>query len=186
MNNNKMFWNATMTWGALTALCLVVFQLIMYFTNPVFFTNPQEITFFISIIPTILLIIGLTYGMKYFRDNHNNGFLKYGRGVGFAVIMGLFIGFILGFFDYLLLYQIDKSLLDLRLSNIQYALEEMFPNFTDEQIEQNMMMQKVMMKPMGLIFSGILNYAFYSTLFSLIIAAFLKRKDTSWNSNFEQ
>lgn len=180
MNKNNAFFNATMTWGAVLGIALVVFQLIMYFVNPLSTSSVVQFVTF-ALIFTIVF-----YGMKQHRDANLGGFLSYGQGVGFGALTGCFAGIIVGFYSFLLYKFIDPTLIDKMMVLAEEQMLAQNPNMSDEELEMALSISQKMTSPFFLLIFSAIGIAFWSTLISLIVAAIHKRKDTSWNSNFEQ
>lgn len=156
----------TMTSGAILGAALVIFTLILYMTGLTFSKGISYLSF-------LLLIGGIVLGIKNYKDQ-DQGFISYGRALGVGMLTTLFASIIVALFTYILYTLIDPSLVEkgMEMARAQMAAKG---NLTDEQMEMAMNISKKFMSPGVLAFMTILSYAFFGLIFSLIIAAFMKK-----------
>ncbi|MFO7977866.1 MAG: DUF4199 domain-containing protein, partial [Bacteroidales bacterium] len=100
------------------------------------------------------------------------------RALGAGTLVGLFAAIISSAFSVLLFHVIDPAAMQQMLVEAELNMIEQIPQMTDAQLEDALQISRTMMKPFFMFFFGVLSYTFIAFLFSLIIAAFLKRNPT--------
>src|SRR5690606_3741299 len=117
----------------------------------------------------LLLAVCIFLAVKDHRDRELGGYITYGRGLGAGVLTALFAGLLLSIFIYLFYGVIDPGAMD-ELKRIQE--EQMYKNgMSDEQIEMSLKF----VSPGFMAGMALPMVTFMGFIFSLIIAAFLKR-----------
>ncbi|KAF0195667.1 MAG: hypothetical protein FD166_2840 [Bacteroidetes bacterium] len=145
-----------------------------------FYALDIDRTGWINYLTFIILIIGIIIGTKSYKDKFCGGYLSYGRCLGSGVIISAVVGVIMAVFTYLFYQYFDPSELQ---KIVEIAEQNMADQgLTDEQIEQAMSFSKMFMSPVGMSVSMVFGMAFWGTIFSLIIAIFLKKNDDSFNA----
>ena len=128
----------------------------------------------------IILFGGLFLSVRNYRDELNNGFISYGRSVGYGVVVSLMAGIISSAFVFILYQYIDVTFVDRMLIEAETQLEEQ--NLSPEQLEMAMEINQKMFTPLVIALMSILGYVFMGTIFSLVVAVFLKKEDEGFNS----
>src|SRR5687767_12976370 len=128
-----------MTYGAMYGLAAVIVSLIFYFSG----TDIQ------SKMPTmisyLLLIIFIVMGIKSYRDQELNGFISYGKSLGTGVLIGVFGGFITGFYTVILFTMIDPGLAQKIIDASEQKLLDQ--GMSEEQIAMAMTWTRKFMSP---------------------------------------
>ena len=166
-NNKVSVWKASLNTGIFLGLVLVLYSLLLYYTNQMFNKN-------LGYGSLIIYIIGIYIGIVGFRKNYRDGFLTYGQALGSGVVISLYAAIISGIFVYILYTYIDTDLITklLEVTRDKMAAKGM----TDEQIQMSMKISSRFMKPWVMGISSIFNGVFFGTLISLILGIFLKRE----------
>ncbi|HHJ10794.1 MAG TPA: DUF4199 domain-containing protein [Bacteroidetes bacterium] len=165
--NRTSVWKATLNTGIFLGLVLVLYSLLLYFTNQI--TNRN-----LGYISLVIDIVGLCLGINSFRKNYRDGFLSYGQVLGAGVVISLYAAIISGIFVYVLYAYIDQDLIRQLLDISRDKMMEKGMN--DQQIEMSMKITSKIMKPWFMGISSVLNGVFFGTLISLILGIFLKRE----------
>ena len=167
---------SAMYYGALIGAALVLYTFVIYLTG--LSTNR-----FIGFIQYFIIIGGLYYSIKKYRDDSLNGFISYGKALGFGTLTIFFASLIIGFFTFILYSFIDPSLIDkiLALSEESMVARGM-PN---DQIDIAMEYTRKFTSPLVLTISTVFGLTFMGFLFNLIISIFVKKNDDSFGSNFQ-
>jgi hypothetical protein len=165
-------------YGAIAGLIISISYLIIYFMNKFI-----EYLNFMSWFSYLIIIISIVLGILNYRNKVLNGYINYGKALGAGVLIGLYASIIVGFAFYII-YKSDASLIDKLLEKAQEMLETN-PKYSEDIIDKQMEIARKFTTPFILFLSSIFNMTFMSFIFSLIIAAFLKKKDTSFDSNFK-
>ncbi len=168
MEQNKVsVWKATLNPGIFLGLVLVLYSLLLYFTDQM--TNKN-----LGYISLVIMIVGLFFGIKSFRDNARGGFLTYGQAVGAGAVISLYAAILSAIFAYVLYAYIDPDLVQKVLEVSRDKLME--KGLSDEQIEMSMKISSKFVKPWIMSVSAIFNGVVFGTLISLILGIFLKRE----------
>jgi len=163
----------SLNFGLYTSAGFIVISMLFYALD-------VDRTGWINYLTFIILIIGIIIGTKSFRDKNCGGYLSYGRSLGSGVIISLVVGVIMAVFTFLFYQYFDPSELQ---KIVEIAEQNMADQgLTDDQIEQAMSFSKMFMSPVGMSVSMVFGMAFWGTIFSLIIAIFLKKNDDSFNA----
>ncbi len=121
----------------------------------------------------IVMIGGLYFAIKGFRDNENGGFIKYGRALGFGTLTSLFFGAVQAIYLYLFLTVISPE----SLEQIMDTTYEQYLNsgMSETEADQAMRIASPFMKPPMMAVYAILGSVVMGLIFSLVISIFLKR-----------
>lgn len=158
---------STMTYGLITGVALILYTLLLYATNNLIKQNTL-----LSIINYFILIAGIVKGTRSYRDQFLEGYISYGKALGYGVVMSIFTGIVLGLFTYLLYAVIDPGLMDKSMQLIQ---EEMLNRgMSTDQVESLSEMQRQIRSPFMMLMGSVLTYTFLGFIFSLVTSAFLK------------
>jgi hypothetical protein len=167
MENRVSPWKANLNAGLILGLIGIIWTLIMWFLDQT--TNRTMGWIFF-----IVLIIGLFFGIKSYRDKYLNGFITYGHSLGAGVIIMIYYSIISAIFTYILYKFIDPNLTDKMLALAEEQL--VGRGMSESLIEQSMQIQKKVMTPLVMSLSSILSGVFFGTILSLIISLFTKRE----------
>ncbi len=161
----------SMNFGALCGLSVIFVSLLMYLLG-------VKSNFLNTVLLFGVLIIFIFVGTKYYRDQHLGGIISYGRSVGSGVLISLFMAIIVAFYVYTFL----KFMAPDELTKIYEQQEEELYNqgLSEEQIDMALQMAKKYTTPLTIAIGTIFNYTLWGTIFSLIIAAFLKKSGESY------
>jgi hypothetical protein len=165
-SNNPNIIKSTMTSGAILGGGLLVYTVILYMTNLTFAKGLGYISY-------LIMIGGIILGIKNYRDNEQQGFISYGRALGVGMLTVAFASVIMALFTYILYKFIDPGLAEKSLETARNQMLE--NNMKDDQIEMAQNITRKLMTPAILAFGTILAYSFFGLVFSLIIAAFMKK-----------
>ena len=165
---------SALNFGAILGLVLLVINLSSY----VFELVENKLFTFLT---WGIIIGGIVYGIKKYRDGVLKGFISYGSALGYGVLISLFASIISSFASYLYLKFVDDSIL---LSLLEKAEIEMIEQGQPEQaIEIGMKVSEAIYSPMGMFLLGILATTFMGLIISLIAAAFLKNDPDSFENS---
>ena len=175
--NNPMLKSA-MNSGLILGIALVVYSLIIYIVGVI---KPP---FWVGIINYLLIIGGIIYGTKKFRDDDLGGEISYSKALGFGVLICVFASIISGIYTILLTTVIDPEYMTKLIS----AIEEEYvkAGLSEDQIETTMKIVGKMQSPLFMAISTIIGFAFMGTIFSLVTSAFLKKEKSIFENTSEQ
>jgi len=156
--------------GFFIGLALVVIQTIFYLADIKLDSGFGYITY-------VVLIGGLYLAIRNYRDQLNQGFITYGRSVGYGVLVAVMAGIISSVFVYILYKYIDPTIIDKLLIETEAKMEEQ--NLPPDQLEMAMEMNRSFFTPLAISIMSIVGYAFMGLVFSLVLSVFLKKEDAS-------
>lgn len=159
-------------YGLILGIVLILFSLVMFLLD----IDRESPIMYVSY---LLMVIVLFLVLVNFRDKHRGGFASYGTvfGAGFKTV--LFASILTSLFTYVFVTVIDPGILNEIVMN---AEEEMLnnPDMTDEQIDQALgFTEKFVANPVAMTIWSFMANLIVGTIFSLIIAIFVKREGTS-------
>ncbi|HCT30954.1 MAG TPA: hypothetical protein DIW31_09530 [Bacteroidales bacterium] len=165
--SNPMYKSA-MTSGLFLGIALVVFSLIIYMMGVV---KPP---FWVSLVQYLIIIGGIVYGTKKFRDEDLGGEISYSKALGFGILICIFASVISGIYTVLLMTVIDPEF----VNKMMAVLEEEYvkAGLSEEQIDAAMKMVSKMQSPIIMAVTNVIGFAFMGTIFSLITSAFIKKE----------
>ncbi|HEX9958313.1 MAG TPA: DUF4199 domain-containing protein [Fibrella sp.] len=167
MNEKPSTARLALKWGLITGIALIVFSTIL-------FTLGQMANTGLSLLVYVIVAVGLTLGIREFRTL-NGGYLTIGDGVGLGALLSAISGIISSAYSVLYTTIIDPGIVEQIQNQARAKLEDQ-GNLTDEQIDQSLeIMQKFQTPGLQFIF-GILGSILIGVIFSLIIAAIMRRK----------
>ena len=157
-----------MTSGLFLGIALVVFSLIIYMMGVV---KPP---FWVSLVQYLIIIGGIVYGTKKFRDEDLGGEISYSKALGFGILICIFASVISGIYTVLLMTVIDPEF----VNKMMAVLEEEYvkAGLSEEQIDAAMKMVSKMQSPIIMAVTNVIGFAFMGTIFSLITSAFIKKE----------
>jgi hypothetical protein len=161
----NMIWKNSMVYGAYTALAIILFTLLLYFTHTI---NSGW-----SIFEYALLIAGLTIGTKNYRDKMLGGYISYSNALGSGILISIFAGFILGFFIYIL-YSYDPQLLLDQVTELEDRLLER--GMDPDKVEMLTAGTREALTPVKSVISGMFGYFLLGSAISLFMAIFVKKE----------
>jgi hypothetical protein len=167
-NKPVSVWKGAINPALIFGFVLIIYTLVLYFLDQSFNRKLGWISF-------ILIVGGVVYGIKVFRDDSRNGVLTYGQGVGAGTVISLYAGIIVAIFGIILYTLIDPDL----INKFYTFLEEQMISqgrMPESMIEQQMIFMKKIMTPVTINIFGIFNYVFYGVLISLIASIFMKKE----------
>jgi hypothetical protein len=128
----------------------------------------------------LILITGITLGTKSFRDQELGGQISYSTALWSGTQIAFFCAVIISFFMFIYLKFVDSSMIEKILQQTEQQLIE--KEMSDSDIEKTMNMTRKFTNPGMMAVFGVLGNTFMGFLFSLVIAAILKKG----NRNFDQ
>jgi len=165
-----------MTSGAILGIVLVVFNVILYVFN-------SNLNAGLASISYILIILGIVYGTKNYRDEYNNGRLSYARALGTGTLIAVFAGVLNGLYQYIYVTYIDLEYFDNMVDLMVQSYQEL--GMDDDKIEQMIEMSSYSRNPVFFTFSAIFGSALIGFIISLITSFFLKVDEDGFEGAME-
>lgn len=156
-------------YGVLAGIILIVISIIFYVAG-------QEHHWTSSLITYLILFGAIVYGLKNYRDELLDGYIKYARALGFGVLLSLFAGIVLGLYTFVFYKFINPEALDTLIREAQQSVIEARPDISNSELDMAMSFSKAFINPYFFFVSSVLSTTFFGTIFSLIIAAIFKNE----------
>ena len=167
---------STMTYGAIVGISLVIYTAILYLIG-------QHNSKWLGSFSYVVIVAGLFFSIKTYRDKELNGSISYKDAVLTGILTSVFAAIIIGFFTYIMVRFIDPSMIDKALEEArQQILDKGVP---ESQVDMQMKMMEKIISPFVMFLSQTMAFSIGGAIFSLIIAAFLK-KEPAFNPNSDQ
>ncbi len=165
------FLKNSMNFGALCGISIIILSLLLYLVG-------IQSNWINSLLTFGVFIFFIVLGTKYYRDQYANGIISYGRSLGSGVLISLFMSVLVAFY----VFAFFKFMAPDELEKIYEQAEENMYNqgMSEEQIEMALQMTKKFTTPLTMAIGTIFSYTFWGTIFSLIIAAFVKKSGESY------
>jgi hypothetical protein len=159
-------------WGAIGGLLSFIFTLVTKFTG--LQDDFSETLGWVSTIITLVLNVSiLVFALREVRDE-NDGFLRYGQGLGASTLLGAIWGVIAGGFNYIYLQFIDNGVIQKQLDLARERLEEQ--GLSNSQIEDAEKITKIMMGPGVQFVTIVIVTILFMFLLGLVVSGILKRE----------
>ncbi len=159
-----------LNFGIITGVGIIVLNLIFYLTGSLptsWFNN----------LSYLVLVGGVALSMKNFRDEVCGGYVSYGRALGFGTLMVFFASVIYGLYSLLLFAYIEPDLAKVYLERTEEQLIINNPDISDEELDMILAAYEQTLRPGFRLVGAVFSYTFMGFVFSLIIAAFFKKKE---------
>ena len=154
--------------GLFLGIALIIYQAILYLAD--IGTNSA-----MNYLIIVVIAAGLFLCVKQYRDQEKEGFISYGRSVGYSLLVSLFAGFISAAFIYVLYKYIDLTIID---KIILESEDRILETIKDEaQAEQAIEMNKLLITPGFIAMGVVLNVFILGLVCSLILSIFLKKEN---------
>ena len=153
--------------GALVGGVLILTSLMFYFRGVPISINPQ-----ITSINYFLIMTGIYFGLRVYRNDVLDGIISYGRALGAGVLMIGFAGAFYAIYIFILVKYFDASILQEFISITEKSLIE--AKYSDEQVKLFMSLYE-QITPGAFAFSQWFSKLGAGFFFSLILAFFFSR-----------
>jgi hypothetical protein len=167
MEKNVNVWKANLTNGLILGLIGIVYTLTLYFLDLSFNKN-------LGYLFMVAQAVVLFFLIRSYRNNYLHGMITYGQAVGAGVIICLYYAIIATAFTMFLATVIDPNFFDKSIA----VTEEMYlkQGLPQAQVDTMMNVARKMMKPAFMIPISLVSSMFFSTIMSLIVAAFVRKE----------
>jgi hypothetical protein len=153
-------------YGVVTALAIMVFTTILNVAG-------QSQNKWLAMLSYVIMIVGIVLAMKEFREV-NKGFMTYGEGLGLGSLVSAILGFLASMFAMVYLKFIDPTIMAQTLEKARADMEAQ--GLDDAQIDRFMEASQKFSSPGIMFAAGVFGYLFMGFIFSLIIAAVIRRE----------
>lgn len=169
-------WPTGSRYGLLAGLVLVVVSLALHLAGAVDYTGQDGSSSWITnILNWGIIIVAIILAVRQHRDQELGGLISFGRSFYVGFIVSLLIGVISAVWGYVFFGFIEPGLIDTML---EMQKEQMMDQqgMSASDVEQGISMMKWMFTPGMFAVFGLLGSLIAGSIFSLIIAPFMKRE----------
>lgn len=167
MEEKVSVWKSNLTNGLILGLIGIVYSLVMYFLD--LSTNKT-----LGYIFFVIQIVVMFFLVKSYRDNYMHGMITFGQAVGAGVVICLIYAIIMAVFSYILYAFIDTGLTAKLIAISEEA--GLKKGYTQEQVDLGMKFTRKIMTPAFISIMSIVSNMFFGTIFSLLVAIFVKKE----------
>lgn len=153
-------------YGILTSVAIMVFTTILNVSG-------QSQNKWLAMFSYVIMIVGIVLAMKEFRES-NKGFMTYGEGLGLGSLVSAILGFFASMFAMVYIKFIDPTIITQTLDKARADMEAQ--GLDDAQIDRFMEASQKFSSPGIMFAAGVFSYLFAGFIFSLIIAAIVRRE----------
>jgi DNA-binding XRE family transcriptional regulator len=133
----------------------------------------------------IVIIGGMVLGTKNYRDHHQKGFMTYGRALWSTFSIAMVSAFITSVYTFIFYQFYAPEQLAKILEQTEQTMIERNPEMTQEQLDMAFSITEKFMNPAWMSVSSFFGSLFFGFVLALIVSIFLKKKDKSFESNFQ-
>jgi len=156
-------------YGIYTSIVLIILTLVFYVLDLYAETWPAFLSY-------AALLAGVVMASISYRDKRMNGFVTYGQSFSAGFMAGLIASVVAGIFSFIFISVLGDDYTQMLLQKAEERMLEQRPDMSDEEFDMAMKFTENMMKPWWMAFMGLLNFVFFSLVFSLIASIFIKRQ----------
>lgn len=166
--NKPQMWKVILNYGLITSVIIIIYSLILYVTGML------EKQTYLNLLVFLILLGGIIWSTKSFRDINNNGLCTYGQ----AFTVGFFVGFIAVFiyavFNFFL-YKFDPLLVENMIQRYQDMLYET-TDYSVEEIEEKVEQTRKLTSAFTIMIGTFIQATVINLVMSLIVAVFIRRE----------
>ncbi len=178
MEKKTSIWYNAMTYGLILGIALTVYSLLLYIIGADIY-NPQSAARYLSWVSYLIIIGGIIYGTKNYRDKVLGGTITYSKSLGFGTLLGLFASFLVTLYTIIFLKFIDPNVIQYILDMTRQNLEAQ--GLQDTQIDKAIELTGKIMFP-SMVIGSLIGTTFIAFVISLFTSIFLKKEGNAFDS----
>jgi hypothetical protein len=156
---------SSLLFGLLTGFVLVILSVLLFATN--------QYNGGLKYLSYPILALGIVLGTLSYRNKSLEGYISYGKSMGFGVLISLFAGLVSGIFVMIYFKFINTGIVD----DMMQKLGEEWANkgMKEEQIAVAEKYARMMFTPTAMLIISVISNVFLGTIISLISSIFIKK-----------
>lgn len=166
MENQPSTARVALKWGLILGVVSIIYSSILFVTDNIGNQSLGYLAYAFS-------IVAITLAMREFKTL-NSGYMGYGEGVGLGTLTAAISAFLSSLFSVFYMTIIDTGIMT-RMADKAREDMEARGNLSDEQIDQSMAIMAKFQSPVILFIVGIIFATLLGLVFSLVIAAIIRR-----------
>lgn len=176
----RSLFNNALIYGLLTAALSIAFSIVTYALDVPFKSPIMYLSF-------IFLLAGIVYGTMQYRDKTLGGYISFGKAFQSAFLILVIAVVLTTIYSYIFMTIIDPSFVE---KIAEQALEKAETDMISKGISEDQMgpaleMTKKFLTPGMMTIMGLLSNLVFGAILSLISAAFTKKENKSFESQFK-
>lgn len=157
-------------YGLVVGGIIVLLSLILYIFD-------VERESYLNLIQYLVLLGGIIWGAKTFRDLYLDGNITYGKSFSVGFMIGLFATIISSIYTYLLFQYFDPGMITEIINNAEQNILKTNPNISDANLEIAVKYTAKFTTPLLITVWAFIANVIISVIISLIVSIFIKRDD---------
>jgi len=174
MEQKPQFWKSAMHYGLYLGLVLVVFNTIINAMG-----NSGK---FLGWIQWVIITAGVYISQYQFRNSELNGFISYSKCLKLGIVVMMCASIFVSLHTFVHINYIDPDYLEKMKIEVEEVMLQ--NNIPEDKVEAMSESFSIMRTPGMIIFSGLLGFAFFGFIISLITSIFIMKNDD--NNAFER
>ncbi len=167
--NRSQMWKVILNYGIITGAIIIIYSLILYVTGTL------ENQTYLNLLVFLVLLGGIIWSTKSFRDINNNGLSTYGQAFTVGFFVGLIAIAIYAIFNYLL-YKFDPLLIDNMLKRYEDMLYET-NKYTMDEIKEKVEQTAQYTSAFTIMIGTFIQTVVINLFMALIVAVFIRREN---------
>ena len=174
----KQLLRSSMTHGAFIGIALIAYSLLIYLLGIDLYSPAAEYKS-LSYVIYIIINVGIFISIKVYRNSELDGYISYGKSLGYGTLTGLFASIIYTLYIIILFKFIDPSLLEFILDVTEQGLIDQ--GFSNTEITQSMPIARRIVFP-AIVAGTIFGNTVVGFIFSLIASIFLRKEKNQFEN----
>jgi hypothetical protein len=172
MENKPSPLTASMGYGLILSLAMVVFSLVLFLLD---LHMKQGLNY----LSYVILIAGLLLAQLNYRNKHMGGFISYGKAFTIGMLTSLFVSLIMGLYTYIFFKFIDPGAMEQAMTMAEQQM--MDRGMSEAEIEQGLKMAESFQTPGMYTFFAVAGNFVIGMVISLVTAIFVKKEDQGFS-----
>ncbi len=166
-SNRPPILKPAMTYGLIIALVIIILAISVWVFG-------LESAWWMQWINWAAYFVVLYFCLKNWRDQHNGGYIRYGKALSAGILFMFCASIIYAFYNMIYLTWIDPKAIEYMLSIME---DEYYKRgFTEEQVSAAMSFAAKLHNPGMQFFSVIISTTFLGVIISLVVSIFIKKE----------
>ena len=161
--------NASMVYGALLALALIVFSLLLYILD---LSANRSVAW----LQYAVILAGIIVAQFHFRKNYSAGFLSFGKAFTLGFLTVLFSAIIFAVYNYIFLKYIDPGVLEEAFAKAEQEMEQR-GGMSEVEMDKALSLMEKFRSPLMAAVSGIFMNVIIGLILSLVGAVITRKEN---------
>jgi hypothetical protein len=163
----------TLLYGLILGITMIVYSYVLYLAKL------DKNTLF-SLVQYVFMITAIVIAIQCYRNRECEGYISYGKAFGTGVLTVLWASILVSVYTYIFMTMIAPDIME---QTKALTMEKLENSGNEEQMEAMSGVMNAVLSPGFVTFMAFVVYVFIGTIFSLVIAAFLKKDKDIFTEN---